>query len=53
MWGVRILILDSSIQARRSTAYLSTLNCFSLHDERELGAIKDGSWVEGNVTKIS
>jgi hypothetical protein len=26
---------------------------FPLHDERELGAIKDQSWIEGNIKMIS
>ena len=50
MWGLLgFLFPDSSIQARRSTACLST----PLQDERELGAIKDESWIERNVTMIS
>jgi hypothetical protein len=32
---------------------LVSQNYFPMHDEREFGAIKDGSWIEGNVTMIS
>jgi hypothetical protein len=31
----------------------STYKKLRLHDERELEAIKEGSWIEGNVTMIS
>ena len=44
---------DSSVWTRRSTACLSNPNCFPLHDEKELGAIKDRSWIEGNIKMIS
>ena len=54
MWGLLEFLLHASfVWAKRSTACLDTPNCLSLHDERELGAIKDGSWIEGNVTMIS
>ena len=53
MWGLLGFLHETFVRARRSTAYLSTPNYFPLHDERELGAIKDGSWIEGNVTMIS
>ena len=56
MWGLlEFLLPDSSIRARKSTTYLSIPNCFSLHDEREreIGMIKDGSWIEGNIITIS
>ena len=54
MWGsLGFLLFDSFIQARRSVARLSTPNCLPLHDKRELGAIKEGSWIEGNVIMIS
>ena len=43
---------DSSIWTRRSTACLRTPNRFPLHNEREFGAIKDRSWIEGNVIMI-
>ena len=54
MWGLLgFLILDSFVQARRSTACFRTPNYFPLHNERELGAIKDESWIEGNIAMIS
>ena len=54
MWGLLgILMHDSSVWARRLTACVSIPNCFPLHDERVLGAINDGSWIESNVTMIS
>jgi hypothetical protein len=54
MWGMLgVLLPNSSVWARRSTACLSTPNCFSLHNERELGAIKNESWIEHNFALIS
>jgi len=55
MWGLLIFLFpDSSVRARRSIAYLSTPKKNLLHDEREFGAIKDESWIEGNIiTMIS
>jgi hypothetical protein len=42
MWGLLGFLL-----------LISNPNCLLLHDERELGAIKDGSWIEFNITMIS
>jgi hypothetical protein len=54
MWGLLgFLLLDSFVRARRSTVYLSTPNDFTLHEEKELEVIEDGSWIEGNITTIS
>jgi hypothetical protein len=54
MWGLlRFLLLGSFVWARKSTIYLNTPNGFPLHNEKEIEAIKDGSWIEGNVTMIS
>ena len=54
MWGLlEFLLLDFSVQARRSTACLSIPSCFPLQDERGLGAVRDESWIEGYVTTIS
>ena len=58
MWGLlgflllKFFSLIPPFRAKRSTAYLSTPVDFSLHNEREPGAIKDKSWIEGNVIMI-
>jgi hypothetical protein len=44
--------LEKKFQQHLCRVQESTHKKLRLHDERELGAIKDGSCIEGNVTMI-